>query len=67
MLVDSSETISLYFPILERNEYNLDINDETNVLQKFERLYQGEIVHFTEEDLPVAKTIITVAKNRTNS
>lgn len=34
---------------VESLEYHLD------VLHKFEQLYQGEVVYFTEEDVPIAK------------
>ena len=60
MLIDSSEIISFCLENSQINEYHLDINDESNVLQKFEQLYQGKTVYFTEEDIPVAKKITSL-------
>ena len=38
-------------------QYNLDIADETNVLKKFEQMYQGKSVTFAKDDIPVCDLI----------
>ena len=58
LLKDTSLTISEFN---EENptffEYHLNIYDNRNVLNKFERMYQGKTVFFDEEDIPIAKQI----------
>ena len=39
------------------SKYHIDINDNENVLGKFEKLYEGKQVVFTEEELSTSKKI----------
>ncbi|KAK8842518.1 hypothetical protein M9Y10_026110 [Tritrichomonas musculus] len=41
----------------EQKEYHLDIDDNQNVLGKFEKMYQGECVTFEEDELPISQKI----------
>lgn len=41
-------------------EYHVDIDDKDNILEKFEKLYQGETVYFDEEELPTSKKITSI-------
>lgn len=57
-LKDVSTVIAQF---LEENpqhlQYHIDIQDDKNVLDKFSQLFQGKIVEFTEEDIPISKQI----------
>lgn len=58
LLKDTSTVISKFLSENPNNlQYHLDIIDESNVLGKFEKLYQGEYVIFDEDELPVSKKI----------
>lgn len=52
MLRDSSETIKERLLNNPTNlEFHLDIDDENNVLKKFEQLYQGKIINIPNDDV----------------
>ena len=39
-------------------QYHLDINDERNVLRKFDQMYQNKLTFFEEGNLPISKKIM---------
>lgn len=39
-------------------QYHLNINDERNILAKFQQMYQGKIINFERSDLDVAHKIV---------
>lgn len=52
MLRDSSETIKERLLNNPTNlDFHRDIDDENNVLKKFEQLYQGKIINIPNEDV----------------
>lgn len=58
LLKDTSSIISNHLKENPQSlEYHLDIKDEDNILSKFEEMYQGELVFFDEDDLPISKKI----------
>ncbi|KAK8836079.1 hypothetical protein M9Y10_040035 [Tritrichomonas musculus] len=58
MLSDTSPVISDFISQNPQTfHYHLDINDNSNILSKFEQLYQGKLVCFTDSELPMASQI----------
>lgn len=58
LLKDSSPVISDFIKEHPKDlHYFLNINDEENVLNKFEKLYQGKKVKFNEDDIPTSQKI----------
>ena len=58
ILKNTSSKISEHLHNDPNLSYHLDINDERKVLSKFEKMYQGEVVFFNEEDLPACNKIV---------
>ena len=57
-LMNTSSVISQFltnFP--DKTEYHLDIEDNQNILGKYEKMYQGEFVLFDEEELLISHKI----------
>ena len=60
---DSSSVINYFLRDNPKHfQYHLEINDEKNVLGKFEQMFQGKTVYFTEEDIPTYQAIIDTLK-----
>ena len=60
MLRMSSQSIFMHLQYnhdQDNFQYNLDIADETNVLKKFEQMYQGKPVTFAKDDILVCDLI----------
>ena len=63
MLTDTSQVINDFHKGNPNHfQYHLDINDEGNVLGKFEQMYQGKIVHFEEKDITTYQKITEMLK-----
>lgn len=61
MLKETSPVITEYIKSNPtENQFNLNINDEENVLHKFEQLFQGLTVFFDEDDLPISQRITKI-------
>lgn len=59
MLLDTSATISNYLALNpDQFQYHLDINDEENIMNKFEQLYIGKPILFNNSEIPLVSTII---------
>ena len=61
LLKDTSQTICKHlFENPNDLTYHLNITDDDNVLGKFEKLYCGQLVYFTENELPVCQSITSI-------
>ena len=61
MLWDSSETIKERLLNNPTNlDFHRDIDDENNVLKKFEQLYQGKIINIPNDDVSTYSQIIDI-------
>ncbi|KAK8892326.1 hypothetical protein M9Y10_029552 [Tritrichomonas musculus] len=59
MLKDTSPVIANFIKNdLQNLQYHLNIDDERNILSKFDQLYQGQVVHLDKADLSIAEQII---------
>ena len=58
ILKDTSSVISNFIEENPNvNEYHIDVDDNYNVLGKFEKLYLGDNIVFKEDELPISKKI----------
>lgn len=56
--MNMSKTISDFIEEIPQDlKFNLDIDDDEHVLNKFEQLYQGKKVFFDEKELPICQQI----------